>query len=51
MKPTIEHAKILFANKYAEPSVVEHNAQAWLTAVQVIGDKWLLAKKVERKAK
>lgn len=51
MKPTIEHAKILFANKYAEPSVVDYNAQAWLAAVQVLGDKWLLAKNVERKTK
>jgi hypothetical protein len=48
---TFEYAQSLFANKFVEQSVVDANATKWLSAVKVLGEKWLLAKKVERKVK
>ena len=39
----------LWNNPMMPKSVNRHNQQAWLRSVNLLGDKWLLAKKIERK--
>ena len=38
----------LYSNPYAPKRINRHNQRAWLRSVQFLGDKWLLAKKVQR---
>jgi len=38
----------LYTNPLASKRLNRHNQRAWLRSVQFLGDKWLLAKKVQR---
>jgi hypothetical protein len=38
----------LYSNPNAPKHINRHNQRAWLKSIQFLGDKWLLAKKVER---
>ena len=38
----------LYSNPLAPKRLNHHNQRAWLRSVQFLGDKWLLAKKVQR---
>ncbi len=40
----------LYSNPLAPKRLNRHNQRAWLRSVQFLGDKWLLAKKVQRVA-
>ena len=42
------HAVKLWANPMVPRSIVRHNRRAWLRSVLRLGDRWLLAKQVER---
>ena len=42
------HAVKLWNNPMVPRHIVRHNRRAWLRSVLRLGDKWLLAKKVER---
>lgn len=37
-----------FNSDMVSPSTNRHNQRAWVRSVRMLGDKWLLAKKVER---
>jgi hypothetical protein len=41
----IKQAVRLFRNDLAPRSIRRHNARQWLTAIERLGDKWLLATK------
>lgn len=43
-------ARRLFTNDFVPRSTVRHNQRAWVRSVRMLGDKWLLAKNVERRA-
>jgi len=42
------HAVKLWANPMVPRHIVRHNRRAWLRSVLLLGNKWLLAQKVER---
>lgn len=44
-----KHAFRLFRNVNAPKSVVKYNVRAYLKAMETLGDKWLLATKIQRK--
>jgi hypothetical protein len=51
MKVTVlRHVRQLFNVPYVPASTNRHNQRQWVRSVRQLGDKWLLAKKVERKA-
>ena len=39
-----------FDRPYLDRSIVRHNCRAWVRSIRYLGDKWLLAHYVERKA-
>ena len=39
-----------FAHSMAPAHVQRHNMRAWVRSVRMLGDKWLLAKPIERRA-
>ena len=38
----------LYRNPLAPKRTQRHNQRAWLRSIQFLGDRWLLARKVER---
>jgi hypothetical protein len=38
----------LFSNPLAPESTNRHNQKAWVKSIRTLGDKWLLAKPVEK---
>lgn len=44
----VRKAVALFRSEHAPRSVRRHNARMWLRSVHHLGDKWLLAKPIER---
>jgi hypothetical protein len=48
-----ERAKSLFKNDLADESTVQHNVEAWLKAVEYLGEKWVAApvKRVTKRSK
>ena len=38
-----------FSNPLAPVSTNRHNQRAWIRSIRFLGDKWLLAKPVQRK--
>ncbi len=44
-------AETLFANPLANDATIAHNIAGWLRAVELLGDRWILANanKIERK--
>jgi hypothetical protein len=46
----LRHVRQLFNVPYVPKHVNRHNQRAWVRSVRNLGDKWLLAKKVERRA-
>lgn len=49
IKPLILRARKHFNNPLAPAHVNRHNQKAWVRSVLMLGEKWLLAKPVERK--
>lgn len=45
----VRKAQNLFNVPYVPPSTNKHNRHQWVRSVQRLGDKWLLAKHIERK--
>ena len=45
----LRHARRLFVHDMAPRSVQRHNMRAWVAALRILGDRWLLAKPMERK--
>ena len=39
----------MFRNDMLSKAVQRHNVKGWLRSVDILGDKWLLAKNIERK--
>lgn len=46
----LKMARRTWANPHAPRRTVRHNQLAYARAIYRLGDKWLLAKKIERKA-
>lgn len=44
----IKHALRLWKVPYVPRETNRANARKWIRSVQLLGDKWLLAKKIER---
>lgn len=44
----IKHALRLWNVPYVPRETNRANARKWIRSVQLLGDKWLLAKKIER---
>lgn len=44
----IKHALRLWNVPYVPRKTNRANARKWIRSVQLLGDKWLLAKKIER---
>lgn len=38
----------LYRNPLVPKHIQRHNQRAWLRSIQFLGDRWLLARKVER---
>ena len=49
IKSLIRQARKHYTNPYAPVHVNKHNQKAWVRAVLMLGDKWLLAKPIARK--
>lgn len=51
MKTTaLKHVRQLFAVDYVPIHTQRHNQRQWVRSVRQLGDRWLLAKPIERKA-
>ena len=48
VKPLIRRARKLWDNPMVEPSVNRYNRKAWVRSVLRLGDRWLLARNVQR---
>ena len=46
----LRHARRLYDNPLAPASTNRHNRHQWVRSVRQLGDKWLLAKPLERQA-
>jgi hypothetical protein len=46
----VKKAQKLWSVDYIPKEVNRHNRRAWIRAVQMVGDRWLLLRKVERLA-
>ena len=51
MKPSFEQAQALFTSKYASDELRDKNAEKWLKAIELLGERWILAKNITRKEK
>lgn len=45
----LRHARELFNNPLAPASTNRHNQRQWVRSVRQLGDRWLLAKPLERR--
>lgn len=45
----LRRARALFNNPAVDPRVNRHNRHQWVRSVRRLGDKWLLAKPLERR--
>jgi hypothetical protein len=50
MDNLVRHAIRLYRNPLAPKHIQRHNQRAWLRSVRLLGDRWLLAKPIERKS-
>lgn len=51
MKTTVlRHVRQLFNVPHVPAHINRHNQRQWVRSIRRLGDKWLLAKPVERKA-
>ena len=48
IKPLVRRARKLCDNPIVDPSVNRYNRRAWLRSVLRLGDRWLLARQVQR---
>lgn len=46
----LRHVRQLFNVPYAPASTNRHNQRQWVRSIRMLGDKWLLAKPVERRS-
>lgn len=46
----LKRARLHFCHDMAPRHIQRHNVRAWARAVRLLGDKWLIAKPLERKA-
>jgi hypothetical protein len=44
----LKQVRSMFCVEGVPSSVQRHNCRAWVKSIRFLGDKWLLAKKVER---
>jgi len=44
----LKKVRRMFACDYATRSTQRHNARQWVRSVRLLGDKWLLARPVEK---
>lgn len=49
-KQLLRRARLLFCNPLAPAAVNRHNQRQWVRSVRLLGDRWLLARQVERRA-
>lgn len=47
-KQLVRHARELWNSPLVPPQINRHNRKAWVRSVLRLGNKWLLAQKVER---
>jgi hypothetical protein len=47
-KKLLRHARTLWNTPWIPEHIRRHNRKAWVRSVLFLGDKWLLAKPVER---
>lgn len=48
IKALLRHSKTLWNSPFVTEEVNRHNRRAWVRSVALLGDKWLLAKRVQR---
>lgn len=48
---SVKQAYKLFNNPLASRATVRHNVKAYLRALSILGNKWILASNVQRKLK
>lgn len=44
----LRHVRKLFCHENAPRSVQRHNCRQWVRSIRFLGDKWLLAKPINR---
>lgn len=47
---SVKAAYRLFSNPLASKNTVRHNVKSYLRAISILGDRWILASQVIRKA-
>jgi hypothetical protein len=45
----LKHVRTLFNTKDVDSRINRHNQRQWVRSIRFLGDKWLLAKHVQRK--
>ena len=45
----LKHVRTLFNTEGVERRINRHNQRQWVRSIRYLGDKWLLAKHVQRK--
>jgi len=45
----LRHVRTLFNTEGVERRINRHNQRQWVRSIRYLGDKWLLAKHVQRK--
>lgn len=46
----LSHVRSLWNSPHVSPAINRANQRKWVRSVRLLGDKWLLAKNIERKS-
>jgi hypothetical protein len=46
----LSHVRALWNSPHVPPAINRANQRKWIRSVRLLGDKWLLAKHIERKS-